>query len=207
MGKRVIEVDIFLEQGVDAPFCHIINENFEPPPADPNAKQDQAEYGQRQKRRSVRTKKSRIDQVEEPDLKLSHVIVELPHYVKPGDKVLVSWPYKTSRGVPEIFLVQVPETAPILRSGRGRRRRLLQVMAPDCFIKNNKKRKLEVRKDGIHSPGKNQKHAAFKSPQKEMWRGYQKSCSRVGEEFQVPVLPSTDGFKFGDENDETMPEG
>eukprot|EP00548_Thalassiothrix_antarctica_P000737 CAMPEP_0194144002 /NCGR_PEP_ID=MMETSP0152-20130528/13100_1 /TAXON_ID=1049557 /ORGANISM="Thalassiothrix antarctica, Strain L6-D1" /LENGTH=904 /DNA_ID=CAMNT_0038843665 /DNA_START=165 /DNA_END=2879 /DNA_ORIENTATION=+ len=218
MGRRIEFID-YLEEGknIDSSippegeniadsnrkkpiFRRVINDNFIAPSgkitkfnSPNNSKRKRITTSKKNPERSAK-KKSRVEVVEYPTAHLGIAIVELPINAIPGDKVVVSWPTsRDTNGNPHIYLIEIPETVSSFKGGR--QKRLLKVLAPDCLAK--KPKYLTDHKDGISSPTKLpqvENASSFRSPQKERWRNYSKTSSRVGRRYQVPALPSSTEF-------------
>mmetsp|Transcript_12219 Transcript_12219/g.18862 ORF Transcript_12219/g.18862 Transcript_12219/m.18862 type:complete len:1002 (-) Transcript_12219:229-3234(-) len=169
------------------------------------SKQQKRGRSKRNPERSAKKRKPRVEDLGCPRLNLGTAIVEVPMNAVPGDKIVVSWPTNRHQcGTPQLYLIQVPETVSSFKSGR--KKRLLKVLAPDCFTRAKKSRHHSEHKDGISSPSKALEYIpGFRSPQKERWRNYSKTSSRVGYEYQVPALPSSSEFQRQGSSDHNLP--
>jgi hypothetical protein len=146
-----------------------------------------------QRKRSSITQ-SKVEALEYPGLEQTCVIVELPHDVQPGDTMLVEWPKSKhskegigmqgndAENVPLLFLCKIPKTVP---PARKHKKRLLKVMAPDCYEQPEPKRK-RVRQSNSSGCIENE---TLQSPHKVNWTSFKKSSSRIGQGYQVPSLP------------------
>ena len=135
------------------------------------------------------------------------VIIELPDDAVPGDTFLVAWPKLVGEiedaGSPRYFLCEVPET---VSPSKKKKKRLLRVMAPDSYMSHKKQRSGGDRyKRG--TPQKSSVRRAVQSPQKADWYSYQKSTSRVGKLYQVPVLPPACAVTKANDSDEAAVPG